>query len=139
MLNLKSELAFSYFPLMEKISESHCFSDQTSVGRCRQKTRCFPNEVGIADFHPIISAEHQSSLKWDPFASFLQWRAVTSCHVSRCRCAFIKRSPNSECPLCPHQAQPHLSHFSVTFYLPFPAHQQPYQTPNGPISRGSFR
>ena len=55
MSRLFETFDFPNFPLTEEISESHCSAHQTSVGRCRQKTRCFPNEAGIA--------AHQLSLK----------------------------------------------------------------------------
>ena len=98
-----------------------------------QRTKCFPNEAGIADFqsHPPLISDVSSqngmqeagrlclqliSINHRPSGSHLP----VSCRGKLSAAGEVLPSlmlPNSECPLCPHQAQPHLSHFCSTVYL----------------------
>ena len=98
-----------------------------------QKTRCFPNEAGIADFQshpPLISDVSSQNGRREAGRLCLQLISINhrpsgshlpvSCRGKLSAAGEVLPSlmlPNSECPLCPHQAQPHLSHFCSTFYL----------------------
>ena len=98
-----------------------------------KKTRCFPNEAGIADFQshpPLISDVSSQNGRREAGRLCLQLISINhrpsgshlpvSCRGKLSAAGEVLPSlmlPNSECPLCPHQAQPHLSHFCSTFYL----------------------
>ena len=98
-----------------------------------QRTKCFPNEAGIADFQshpPLISDVSSQNGRREAGRLCLQLISINhrpsgshlpvSCRGKLSAAGEVLPSlmlPNSECPLCPHQAQPHLSHFCSTFYL----------------------